>query len=200
MPIDTDLYDEKFYDYADRCLYHAAPFIVDDVVATYRVQSIIDIGCGSGALMQAFAAAGVRTHGLEHSAAGLALCRSRGLSVADFDLCDTRRVITGSFDLAVCLEVAEHLPQSVSAYLVRLLCALAPVVVFTAAPPGQGGLGHINEQPYEFWVDLFVDHGFQRDNRTAQRWRSHWQSRGVAPFYHQNLMVFTAETSPDVGS
>ncbi len=199
MPTDIDLYDEQFYNYADRCLAHAAPFIVDDVVATYRAESAIDVGCGSGALMQAFAAAGVRTHGLEHSAAGLALCRSRGLSVTDFDLCDTSCVATGVFDIAVCLEVAEHLPQSVSANLVQLLCAFSPVVVFTAAPPGQGGLGHINEQPYEYWVDLFIDQGFQRDIRTADRWNRHWRSHGVAPFYHQNLMVFAAETVPDGG-
>jgi hypothetical protein len=34
------------------------------------------------------------------------------------------------------------------------------MVLFSAAPPGQGGEGHINERPYEFWRGLFAARGY----------------------------------------
>jgi hypothetical protein len=53
------------------------------------------------------------------------------------------------------LECAEHLPAHRAAPLVEWLTKSAPIVVFSAAIPGQGGKGHINEQPPDYWNDLF---------------------------------------------
>jgi hypothetical protein len=64
------------------------------------------------------------------------------------------------FDLALCLEVAEHLPSRTSAQLVRGLTDLAPIALFSAAVPGQGGTGHVNEQWPEYWRNLFKERGF----------------------------------------
>ena len=66
-----------------------------------------------------------------------------------------------TFDLAQCLEVAEHLDPAASETLVDNLVAHAPIVVFSAAPPGQGGENHLNERPYEFWRDLFAARDYQ---------------------------------------
>ena len=64
------------------------------------------------------------------------------------------------FDLAQSLEVAEHLPQARAATFVSDLVAHAPVVLFSAASPGQGGENHINEQPAEYWRKLFRQHDY----------------------------------------
>jgi hypothetical protein len=40
------------------------------------------------------------------------------------------------------------------------LVAHAPVVLFSAAPPGQGGENHVNEQPGEYWRKLFRNHDY----------------------------------------
>jgi hypothetical protein len=50
-----------------------------------------------------------------------------------------------TFDLTLCLEVGEHLPQNAANILIESLCALSEVIVFSAAIPGQGGQRHINE-------------------------------------------------------
>ena len=64
------------------------------------------------------------------------------------------------FDFVQCLEVAEHLPLSRSESLVSDLVFHSDVVLFSAAPPGQGGEYHINEQSYDFWKSLFAEHGY----------------------------------------
>ncbi|MCA9789386.1 MAG: hypothetical protein KC462_06410, partial [Cyanobacteria bacterium HKST-UBA05] len=56
-----------------------------------------------------------------------------------------------TFDLAMCVEIAEHIPNRCSRQLVKTLTKASDTVFFTAAPPGQGGVGHINEQPQAFW-------------------------------------------------
>ncbi len=33
------------------------------------------------------------------------------------------------------------------------LVVLAATVILTAATPGQGGAGHINEQHHQYWID-----------------------------------------------
>jgi hypothetical protein len=66
----------------------------------------------------------------------------------------------GRFDVCVCTEVAEHLPARTAPQLVEGLCRLGRHVVFTAAPPGQGGVHHVNEQPRAFWLELFSRHGY----------------------------------------
>jgi hypothetical protein len=67
--------------------------------------------------------------------------------------------LSEKFDLAVCIEVAEHLQRAAAAPLVQTLTSVAPVVLFSAAIPGQGGHGHYNEQPRSFWHALFAQHG-----------------------------------------
>ena len=67
----------------------------------------------------------------------------------------------GRFDVAICIEVAEHLPKRVAPALVEGLAAMSDRVLFTAAQPGQGGTHHVNEQPREFWLDLFARHGLR---------------------------------------
>jgi len=63
-------------------------------------------------------------------------------------------------DLALCLEVAEHLPEHVAKALVKLLCVYSDTILFGAAIPNQGGTGHINEQWQTYWEKLFNENGF----------------------------------------
>ncbi len=64
------------------------------------------------------------------------------------------------FDLAQSLEVAEHLPPARADGFVADIVAHAPVVLFSAAAPGQGGEHHLNERPAAYWQALFRAHDF----------------------------------------
>ena len=95
------------------------------------------------------------------------------------------------YDVVMSMEVAEHLPEKSAKGYVRLLCECAPVVVFTAAPPGQGGTDHLNEQLMEYWVGLFKQHAFFSDLMLVETWRREWAASGkVVAWYTDNLMIF----------
>ena len=58
------------------------------------------------------------------------------------------------FDLALCLDVTEHLPRECADPLVTLLTSLAPVVAFSAAIPVQDSYNHVNCQWPAYWFRL----------------------------------------------
>ena len=187
-----DIYSPKYYQtlvepYARKSVSQMAASIVE----TFHPASVIDVGCGSGALLVALRKLGVRRLlGLDCAEAGLDIARARGLDVRKFDITTDRWSGKDRFDIAISMETAEHLPKDSADRYVALLCSLAPVVIFTAAHPGQGGIGHLNEQPPEYWIELFQAHGFQLAEKTVADWQSAWIAAGVASFYTNNLMVF----------
>jgi len=114
-------------------------------------RTVVDIGCGDGYFLAALQAEGCRVFGLERSAAGLAGCAARGVAAARFDIRSDQLPARAHGELCLCFEVAEHLPAESAGRLVELVTQAAPRAVFTAATPGQGGVGHVNEQPHDYW-------------------------------------------------
>jgi SAM-dependent methyltransferase len=91
------------------------------------------------------------------------------------------------FDMALCLEVGEHLRARHAKTLVASLCKHADVVVFSAAVPGQGGCGHVNEQWPSYWAKLFAQHGYHPFDMLREHL---WWDQRVEWWYRQNLLVF----------
>ncbi len=123
------------------------------------IQSVLDVGGGAGAWAAAFKRAGVAKVLVQDdaSAAKHALVAANEFESVDFrqKFPTPRRV-----DLAVCLEVAEHLPASRSEELVDYLSNCSDRLFFSAAVPGQGGVGHINCQAHDYWLDKFKSLGY----------------------------------------
>jgi hypothetical protein len=94
------------------------------------------------------------------------------------------------FDLAVCLEVAEHLPKQSARGLISSLVRLAPVVLFSAAVPLQGGTHHVNEQWPAYWQDLFEQHGYRMLDLIR---KEIWSKPEVQFWYRQNIFLFMRE-------
>lgn len=182
-------YDDKFFRYITEGSARSAAAIVPLLKDEFAVQSVLDVGCGAGAWLKTWHEAGVKDYlGLDGaSSAERELLipsgnfRSQDL-VKPWDL--GRR-----FDLAQCMEVAEHLPTAASANLVSSLTKHADVVMFSAAPPGQGGQDHINERPYEFWHQLFTENGY-----IGCDWVRPWlrDNASVEPWYRYNTFLFVA--------
>ena len=165
--------------------------IAISILDAFAPTGVIDVGCGTGALLEALRDRGCEVFGLEYSEAALKYCRSRKLHVEKFDL--ETDVFRGNraFDVVVSMEVAEHLPKTCANRYVDLLVHLSPVIIFTAAPPGQGGFAHLNEQPQSYWIAKFQEHGFAHAEELSSRWRDSWKAAGdVKEWYHQNLMIF----------
>jgi len=96
-------------------------------------------------------------------------------------------------DVAICTEVAEHLPESCANNLIKNLCGISKIIIFTAAPPGQGDVehhDHVNEQLPIYWVNKFKDFGYSLDLDKTRILQKTWEINNVSSFYYQNLMVF----------
>lgn len=185
------IYGSDFYTTIRAGVRASAAVVVPTVLAAMdgAVSSVVDVGCGEGWWGSEFAKRGIPTVlGVDGPWADGSAAEITYLTC---DLTDRLPKQIGTFDLAVSLEVAEHLPQSRADSFVDDLCCLAPDILFSAAIPGQGGTGHVNEQPPGYWVDLFERRGYSVSG--ALRWML-WNDDRVENWYRQNLLF--ASTHP----
>jgi Methyltransferase domain len=149
-------------------------------------KSVIDVGCGVGAWLSAFSANGVpHIRGLEGGQPAPHQLKIPASAIQAADLSNPPE-ITERYDLALSLEVAEHLPQSSARSFVAYLCGLSDHVVFSAAVPEQGGVNHINEQPLSYWRDLFAEQGYTLYDCLRPRI---WNDTRIKVWYRQNMVV-----------
>jgi hypothetical protein len=188
-------YTPEFFDRLAQTAGAASTVILPLVFAAHPTYSVIDFGCGGGVWLAVCKSKGVsRVLGID----GPWVPRQRRVvGPSEFRELDMASVDTQTtlafgqhpvFDLAICVEVAEHLPENRSEWLVRELCQVAPLVLFSAATPGQGGEGHINEQHHMYWERLFDERGMEH-----RRWiREAIAHRDDVPFWYRNNMSLYA--------
>jgi SAM-dependent methyltransferase len=193
VPTHDDLYDADYYRWVDETTAESAPAIVESILRDLAPRTLLDVGCGTGAVLVECRRRGIAVRGLEYSEAGLALCLARGLSVTKFDLeADRLTRPKPLFDVVLSTEVAEHLPERLAAPFVDALVSQARTVVFSAATPGQGGVDHVNEQPHSYWIARFQERGFRLDEPLSLAWRKQWAGH-TATWYSDNIMIFRQE-------
>ena len=163
-----------------------AGIIVPLIVDLIRPATVLDVGCGSGGWVSAFLGRGVDATGVD--AAHLPLDTLK-FDRSRFIVHDLRRPLDlgRHFDLVLCLEVAEHLPPHVADTLIATLVRHAPVVLFSAAIPGQGGLEHVNERWQSYWAATFRSHGYEPIDCVRPRV---WEHSEVACWYAQNMLLY----------
>lgn len=118
----------------------------------YSPKSVVDLGCNDGLYLEGFWKAGCEIIGIDK------YYRGNHPHIETWDL--TAPLGLRKRDLAICLEVLEHIPAEDSASVLMNLCKASDTIIFSAAVPGQGGDGHINCQPKQHWIDRFADRGF----------------------------------------
>jgi SAM-dependent methyltransferase len=185
-PRELVLYDSKYYQelvYGSLC---AARIILPAIFSLVNPKSVVDIGCGIGTWLRAAIENGVRdvvgVDGDHVKASELQIPKdcfqARDLSEA-FSL-------GRQFDLAICLEVAEHLPSASADGLVYSLTKLAPAILFSAAIPFQGGAGHLNEQWPSYWANVFRKHEYYFCDYVRMKF---WKTQGIPFWYVQNTFI-----------
>ena len=187
-PSQAAKYDGAFFDTIAEGSLRSARVVAQVVLELFTPHSVVDVGCGTGAWLKAFAE---RVDGLEVTGIdGDYVDRSKLTIPQDrfvaADLTQLNR-IDGRYDLALCLEVAEHLPARCARGLVAALTDCAPLVLFSAAIPGQPGTHHVNLQWPSFWRALFAERGFVRLDPVR---RHIWQDERVEWWYQQNIFLF----------
>jgi SAM-dependent methyltransferase len=133
------------------------------VAKMYNICSVVDFGCGSGFYLEGFRKGGAsKVMGFERSYENTKKYIPENVleNISCRDV--TEKIECGKFDLAMSIEVAEHIPSEKSEILVsNIVNASDKYILFTAAAPGRGGLCHINERDIGFWIQLFQDKGFR---------------------------------------
>ncbi|HEV2302053.1 MAG TPA: class I SAM-dependent methyltransferase [Stellaceae bacterium] len=182
-------YSDEFYRSLDETSEVSARAILPLLFELAPVESVVDVGCGDGAWLAvaldcgAGEILGLEGPWIEEARLKIPSARLRRVRL------DRPFGIERRFDLAMSLEVAEHLPPDRAAGFVEELTRLAPLVLFSAAVPGQGGVHHLNEQWPFYWARLFAEHGYRAID--ALRLRV-WDAPAVAFWYKQNVLIFAA--------
>jgi SAM-dependent methyltransferase len=151
---------------------------------------VLDIGCGVGTWLRAAKDLGAeKVVGVDGDYVDRAALE---IDPGEFVAHDLTQPLTGKgrFDLAISMEVGEHLPGASAAVLVATLVAHADVVLFSAAIPHQGGTDHINEQWPDYWANLFAGHGYRLVDWTRQRL---WNNEAIAYYYRQNGFLYVRD-------
>jgi SAM-dependent methyltransferase len=153
-------YSSVFFKHQQAGSARSAEVVVPIVNAHFHPRSVVDVGCGVGGWLKAFSDAGANDIlGLDGPYVDPQFLKIPRESFRAADLTKLRE-LERRFDLACSLEVAEHLPEECARQFVALLVKAAPVVMFSAAVPYQGGTDHINEQWQSYWCALFEMHGY----------------------------------------
>jgi hypothetical protein len=174
------LYDAGFWTSEGAVAAESAEIVIPWVFERYPFRTCIDIGCGTGEW------AGEARDVSGGAATGVDLGVPRGMIAVNIEYIDADLVNgypCSGYDLAICLEVGEHLPRSTAPLLVEGL-AQAPTVLFSAATPHQPGVGHVNCQEHVYWHELFARHGMFGTHIGPLF------QEPVADFYRRNMFIY----------
>jgi hypothetical protein len=183
----TKAYDQRFFDWVNLTARRSARRVLPVVIEHVKPRSVLDVGCGQGAWLAEWRELGVTdVMGVD----GAYVAQDQLLVPLECfrpeDLSRHWR-IDRRFDLVQSLEVAEHLHPGTSTGFVDSLCAHGDLVLFSAAQPGQGGEGHINERKLSDWTALFATRGYSAFDFVRPYING---NRDVDPWYRHNIIVF----------
>lgn len=153
-----------------------------------NVERVIDVGCGLGEAIFKLKEAGIEAYGVDHHISKEKLLINP-CQYAEYDLTgDEPFPFKEKFDLVICAEVLEHIPDRYAEKSVQLLCELGDLVLFSAAIPGQGGHNHVNEQFQSYWGYLFGKNGFSPAACNLRELM--YDDEEIEIWYRNNMILF----------
>jgi hypothetical protein len=185
-----DIYKASFFKNRHK-LHWRAEHVCRAISITLGPDSVVDVGCATGDLVECFNNSGVKAYGIEGSsnAEPFLTCGNHIFFL------DVRKKLNldERFDLCICFEVAEHIEKEYSDQFVDNLVSLSDKILISAAPPGQGGHYHVNCQPYEYWEDKFRTRGYNSIEAIADMVKKElypWRKKPGIKAYFNNLLYF----------
>jgi predicted TPR repeat methyltransferase len=155
----NDLYDEQYFGERMGWKDEVYSVIAQSIIKHFDPKSLIDIGCGNGVLLESLRAYNVTTKGIEGSINGVQICTTKGLNVAQYDL-RKKIVHTDTFDVAVSIEVAEHIEEEYVDIFIDNVCSFSDTIILTASPVDDGGVYHHNVKDKTYWKEKFLERNY----------------------------------------
>jgi hypothetical protein len=180
------VYSKSFYLDNQNSTKKSAEIIIDFILKLYKPCSVVDIGCSSGVFLNGFMQKGINdVVGVDGPWIEDEMLLIPKENFIRHDLSKPLN-LNRKFDLAICLEVLEHLSLEVSMLVLEELSGLSDIILFSAAIPMQGGTHHINERWPAFWAKNFKKFGYRFvDVRPFL-----WNNEDLLPEYKQNMLLY----------
>lgn len=180
-------YQAKFYNSRHNNTVYSAETIIKIVNDLIEPKSVADIGCGVGTWLKVFEGfgvsdvLGVEGHWVNEDSVVIPLDKFMKTNL------EQPLKVDRKFDLAITLEVAEHINAEYADQFVENLVNLAPVVLFSAAIPLQGGKHHVNEQWPVYWKEKFEKHNYAILDCIRPQV---WHDDNIEMWYAQNSFIY----------
>ena len=188
-----EVYDDRYFKWHYDVTRNYAINTMNWFIENYKPNSIIDYGCGIGAYLES---------GLKNN-----ITKLKGFDIGgeklvpyidssikeyiEFVDC-TIAIPTDKYDCVISLETGEHVePEGSDVFIDNITNSLSDngLVLFSAAPPGQGGSGHINCQPKSFWMEKFEKRGVHENKELTDKIVKNWNKLGAPEYICSNLIV-----------
>lgn len=182
----SSVYDYGFYVYNRYHSAISALHILPTIFTAVPHDSIIDFGCGTGTWLWVAQKLGAKEiTGLDGEYVPKSLLM---IPESSFHAVNLQKPVglPKKYDLAISMEVGEHLPETSADSFVDSISASSDVVLFSAAHPGQGGDDHINEQPIEYWIEKFR----KKDYLPIEIKKLFSEDQQICSWYRQNIILF----------
>lgn len=183
-------YDEAFYRGQKDGSYASAKIVIPIVKQYVNPHTVIDMGCGLGTWLAVWKSGGANVIGCDGDYVDRDMLYIDKEEFVSVDLSKDCVKTDYRVDLAMSLEVAEHLPSSRADSFIRDLTELSDIILFSAAIPFQGGTNHINEQWQSYWADLFAKRGYVPVDCIRPKI---WNTEGIIICYAQNILLYVKE-------
>jgi glycosyltransferase involved in cell wall biosynthesis len=191
-PVNPDpiLYDEGFHKRIEDEESVQASSIAEWLDAKYKPASVIDFGCSTGTYLLPWKWKDKNVVGYENSEPAV-----EHRLLEEVILQDITRVFTKDerCELSICLEVLEHISEKHENTVIDNICVNTydhGTILFSAAVPGQGGDGHINCRPKEYWLKKFDQHGWAPDCLATEQLITHVRRWAHLGWFVNNVVIF----------
>ncbi|MEO8260456.1 MAG: class I SAM-dependent methyltransferase [Acidobacteriota bacterium] len=189
----TSQYTDEYYKDQIAPSLESARIFLGHLWKYYQPQSVVDVGCGRGAWLKACHELGSsELFGLDGDWNNQAAMIDDHIRFRAIDL-NRPFTLDGRVELAMSVEVAEHLEPASSAAFVESLTRAADAVVFGAAYLRQNGPTHINERRHSWWAHLFQKNGYVPFDLFRP---SLWGDEQIPFWYRQNTFLYARKNSP----
>ncbi|MBQ6297893.1 MAG: class I SAM-dependent methyltransferase [Selenomonadaceae bacterium] len=186
----ASFYNANFYKAQKAGSLNSATEVLKVVANFVHPRSVVDIGCGVGGWLAVW--------GKMIDRGGIIICGVDGDYVDRSQLfidekffhpanLEERVTFEYHFDLAMSLEVGEHLTPARADSFVEDLTLMSDVILFSAAIPRQGGTNHINEQWQSYWAKKFLRFGYVGIDCIRPKI---WDNDKISCWYRQNILIY----------
>jgi len=136
------------------------PNLWEHICSHYKIESVVDLGCGMGFSMEEFMKHCSDVVGIDGSEYVQEHSKLKD-SIVKIDFSKEKYTPTVSkYDLVWCSEFLEHVHER---YIPNYIDVFkkSKYAAVTYAGPGQQGHHHVNCKPKEYWIDVFTENGFE---------------------------------------